>query len=213
MLVTSSAYQSIVVVVVVAKVPEIHEDGEAEKEGFPLGVPHSAEIELVIVHVGCEEELAAARHLLLKMSDAGATRHVGDWELDLCAGPTRQRAAQAPLAATSVCQEHLLVVLVAHMEREIAARKGIREGSDFLVRGHVHDINRWSIEAEASARPRPRQFVNYLLVAILRIHDVQCPRRTIGAALFQLTRTTIGRLHSVEELLGSIIAHDLILVG
>merc|ERR1719323_768228 len=131
MLVTSSAYQSIVVVAVVAKVTEIHEDGEAEEEGFPLGVLHSAEIELVVVHVGCEKELAAARHRLLEMSDAGASRHVRDWEFDLCAGPTRQRAAQAPLATTSVCQEHLLVVLVAHMEREIAACEGIREGSDF----------------------------------------------------------------------------------
>mmetsp|Transcript_34220 Transcript_34220/g.97803 ORF Transcript_34220/g.97803 Transcript_34220/m.97803 type:complete len:307 (+) Transcript_34220:168-1088(+) len=201
----AAAYHSedaaLVVVRVLVEVPEVHEDGKADQQGFVLGVLDAAELHLEVVDVRREEELAAAGDLLLEVPHLVAGVGVSHGEVDLRAGAAGQRAAEAPLAAAAVGLEHRAVTGVADREREVTAGPGVLDGADLLARRHVRHLDHGPVEAAARASEVALHVEGLHVGAPLGVEDIKVPGRTVGAALLELAGAEVGPLHGVQDLM------------
>merc|ERR1719414_2903400 len=201
------------IVRVVVKVAKIDEYAKRHDQGFVVRVLHAPKIDMVVVHIGSEEELAAARNLLLHLPHSFAALGVLDRKGHLGARATRQRAAQAPLAATAVRLQGRIAVLTLDREGEVAAREGVDDRANLPPLGYVSDVHHGPVEAAASAGPVAAQLVDGLGAPVLRVDDVDVPRRTVWQALLELTLAAARLLHRVEHLLAGAFVEDLVLVS
>ena len=139
------------IVAIVVEIAEVDENGKGHEEGLVLGLLHTLEVDLVIVHVAREEEFAAPWYLLEDVPDiiALGVRHV---ELHRGTGAAGKGAEEPPLTASAIGVQDVVVLLVPDGKGEVEARARITDETKRLPRTCVLDLHNWSVAWPQGAR-------------------------------------------------------------
>mmetsp|Transcript_34740 Transcript_34740/g.63156 ORF Transcript_34740/g.63156 Transcript_34740/m.63156 type:complete len:271 (-) Transcript_34740:453-1265(-) len=204
----------IVVILVVVEVAEVNEQRQCHHHCLPFGIFHLAKLDVVVVNITCEHELAAARHFLLDVTHESIICYVFDIEVHLRARPTRQRTNKSRLTAASRRLQNGLACGVLYLESEIAESERIDNGANLLFATHdVNDIHFRSIEAAAGKCTRSVHVECFSIhAAAAMMENVDIPRSTIRAVILRISAAAICLLYCVEELVGATLGKYLVSV-